>query len=152
MGSFKREVKLSPLLVEFSAPGYKLYDPFRTLFNEYFHSLFPAKTISSPQGIFIVDTYLILITQGNSDSALGIFGAALPWSVFCNDKNIAMRCKLYGSPEAGNTTSHDEKIHCFSLHTGRITDRIREIKEKPLIPPHSPPYQGGDQGEVAKTI
>src|SRR4030042_2361514 len=131
MGSVKSEVKLSPLFVEFSTPGYKLYNPFRTFFNEYFHSLFPAKTISGPQGIFIVDTYLILITQGNSNSALGIFGAALPWSVFCNDKDIAMRCKLYGSPEACNTTSHNEKIHYFSLHTGRITDRIRESKGKP---------------------
>src|SRR4030067_2701030 len=134
MGSLNREVKLCSLFVELCTPGYEFHNPFRAFLNEYLHGFFPAETISGSEGIFIVDPYFILITQCNSDTPLGILGAALPWSVFCHDKDIPVRCKLYGGPEPCNTTAYDEKINYLIFHIGRITDRCEEIKRNPVIP------------------
>src|SRR4030042_363373 len=118
------EIQFCSFSVKLGTPRYKLKYPFRSFFNKYLYCILPAKTITRLQCILKMDSYLILITQGNSNPTLCVLGTAFSRSVFCNYKDIAMVCKLYCSPEARNPTTYDEEIHYFFYHIGRIKDAV----------------------------
>ena len=111
MGRLHGKVEFRPLFVKFSAPRYEFKYSFRSFFNKNLYRIFPAETVTRPQGILKMDAHFILITQGNGNTSLRIFGTAFSRPVFCNNKDTAVWSKFYRSPEARNTTSYNKKIH-----------------------------------------
>src|ERR1700690_1278726 len=116
VSSFTRECELSSILVEFGPPLDEFEYPPRPLFHEDSHRLFITQPGTCLDCILKVDADLVLVTQGNGDTALGIFGGAFGWYIFCHYHDAPVARKLYRCPETSNTAADNQEIGVYTLY------------------------------------
>ena len=128
VSAFSTEPELVSLPIERGAPLNHLFYPVRTLCDEYPDSLRVAQAGPSLERILLVETYLIVIAQGDCHASLGVLSAPLMDNRFGEDHNLACLTQLYGSSQAGHAAADHKEVGLFAIpfhpHVCSCTKRL----------------------------
>src|ERR1700690_3445005 len=114
VSSFTREGELSSIFVQFAPPLDEFeYSP-RPLLHEDSHRLFITQPGTCLDCILKVDADLVLGPQGNGDPALGIFGGAFGWCLFCHYHDAPVARRVYRCPDPSNTAADNQEIGVYT--------------------------------------
>ena len=114
VSTFAGAEKLAGLLVKLCAPLDELGEAGRAFGDEGLRSGAVDDAVAGVQGVFKMESDVLIAFHGDGDSALGIVGVGLAESFLGDDQDLAVGSQFDGSAEAGNASSHDKKINLRS--------------------------------------
>lgn len=110
VGAFAGEKKLGAIAVELDAPLDEFLNASGAFLDEGVDGFGRAESIAGGEGVGFVEADLVVVAEGDGDTALGVGGRRFFESILGDDEDAAEGGEVDGGPHTGDARADDEEI------------------------------------------